>query len=204
MMGITGKILSSVLTTFYQAFFYSIILSVAVTLVYINYDSIRSAIKDWIKHFKNDKTFRCLFFLILYTVMILFRTLLNRNMWENPVSNVIGIWGLYDEKGVLTTQAIENFILFIPFSVMVIHFRCTKGIEVLKAPLRALWFCMKITFLFSAFIEFTQLFFRLGTFQLSDFFYNTAGGFVGGLIYYTYARIKDIVHALGKEPRNDR
>lgn len=29
-----------------------------------------------------------------------------------------------------------------------------------------------------------QLLLRLGTFQLSDIFYNTVGGVVGGLVYY--------------------
>ena len=29
-----------------------------------------------------------------------------------------------------------------------------------------------------------QLLLRLGTFQLSDIFYNTVGGVVGGLVFY--------------------
>ncbi len=33
-------------------------------------------------------------------------------------------------------------------------------------------------------IEMLQLLLRLGTFQLSDIFYNTVGGVVGGLVYY--------------------
>ena len=47
--------------------------------------------------------------------MILFRTLLKRNMWANPVSNVIGIWRLHNEKGELTAECLENLALFIPF-----------------------------------------------------------------------------------------
>lgn len=42
---------------------------------------------------------------------------------------------------------------------------------------------MKISFLFSLGIEFTQLFLKLGSFQLSDLVYNTLGGLIGGLIY---------------------
>ena len=37
---------------------------------------------------------------------------------------------------------------------------------------------------FSFMIEFTQLLFHLGTFQISDLTYNTLGGAVGGVIYY--------------------
>lgn len=38
--------------------------------------------------------------------------------------------------------------------------------------------------LFSLLIEFLQLFLRVGTFQLSDIFYNTIGGIVGACLYY--------------------
>ena len=53
-----------------------------------------------------------------------------------------------------------------------------------------LWNSTKITFLFSFTIEMLQLFLRLGTWQLSDLFYNTLGGVVGGLIYYIGYKIK--------------
>ena len=42
----------------------------------------------------------------------------------------------------------------------------------------------KIVAVFSFIIEFTQLLFHLGTFQISDLTYNTLGGAVGGVIYY--------------------
>ena len=41
----------------------------------------------------------------------------------------------------------------------------------------------KIAFIFSISIELLQLLLRLGTFQLSDIFYNTVGGVLGGLMY---------------------
>ena len=41
----------------------------------------------------------------------------------------------------------------------------------------------KIAFIFSVSIEMLQLLLRLGTFQLSDIFYNTVGGMIGGLMY---------------------
>lgn len=197
-MEIMAKIASSILTSLYQAFLFAVVLSVSVSLVYAKYRDIKAALKDWVNHFKIDKHFRWVFFLTFYTVMILFRTLLNRNMWANPVSNIIGIWGIYDETGALTTQAIENFMLFIPFAVMLLHISDNKRVYVTKMPVRALLYCVKITFLFSALIEFTQLFLRLGTFQLSDFFYNTAGGFIGGLGYYSYLRIKELFECFEK------
>lgn len=35
-----------------------------------------------------------------------------------------------------------------------------------------------------------QLLLRLGTFQLSDLFYNTVGGVLGGLMYYTVMKVR--------------
>lgn len=49
---------------------------------------------------------------------------------------------------------------------------------------KILWQSGKIAFIFSVSIEMLQLLLRLGTFQLSDIFYNIAGGIVGGLVYY--------------------
>ncbi|WP_262369700.1 VanZ family protein [Enterococcus faecium] len=48
-------------------------------------------------------------------------------------------------------------------------------------------------FLFSLSIEFTQLFFRLGTFQLSDLFYNTLGGLIGALLYWLFYRLNKYI-----------
>ena len=48
---------------------------------------------------------------------------------------------------------------------------------------KILWYSGKIAFIFSVSIEMLQLLLRLGTFQLSDIFYNTVGGMLGGLMY---------------------
>lgn len=188
-MEIFSKILSSILTTFYQAFFYAVVLSMAVMFIYKLYPNLKTALSDWFKWFKSDAKFRCVFFLVLYCVMILFRTLLNRNMWENPVSNVIGVWGLYTKEGKLTTEAIENVLMFIPFTVILLH-TYNKTAELSKRPKMAILYGTKTAFVFSVSIEFIQLFLRLGTFQLSDLFHNTLGGFIGSFLYYLYLKLK--------------
>ena len=121
--------------------------------------------------------------------MILFRTLLNRNMWSNPVSNVIGVWGLYNAKGELTTECIENLALFIPFTVLLLWVGREKMLSRITMWF-VIWKATKVTFLFSFAIEMLQLFLRLGTWQLSDLFYNTLGGAIGGLIYYAGYKVK--------------
>lgn len=49
---------------------------------------------------------------------------------------------------------------------------------------KTVWEATKVVAVFSFMIEFTQLLFHLGTFQISDLTYNTLGGAAGGIIYY--------------------
>lgn len=188
-MQIITKIISNVLTALYQPFWFAVILSVLFMFVYKAFPSIKQAMKAWLSWFKCDSCFRRTFFLVFYTVMILFRTLLNRNMWANPVSDVIGIWGLYNAKGELSTECIENLALFIPFTALLL---CVAKERILNRITiwSVLWNSTKITFLFSFAIEMLQLFLRLGTWQLSDLFYNTLGGVIGGIIYYIGYKMK--------------
>ena len=188
-MQIISKTITNALTALYQPFWFAVILSVLFMFVYKAYPSIKQAAKDWISWFKSDPQFRRTFLLVFYTVMILFRTLLNRNMWSNPVSNVIGVWGIYNAKGELTTECIENLAMFIPFTILLLW--AAKDRVLARMTIGAvLWNSTKITFLFSFAIEMLQLFLRLGTWQLSDLFYNTLGGVIGGLIYYIGYKIK--------------
>lgn len=52
--------------------------------------------------------------------MILLRTLLNRNMCGSPLSDVIGVLELCNNKGELTTEVIENLALFITFVILLL------------------------------------------------------------------------------------
>lgn len=66
---------------------------------------------------------------------------------------------------------------------------------------KILWYSGKIAFIFSISIEMLQLFLRLGTFQLSDLFYNTVGGMIGGLMYYGITKSRAITHSFGMKLR---
>ena len=138
----------------------------------------------WYQKFKESVFFRKLFLLFFVTSMILFRTLLNRNLWMNPLSKVMGGWGIWETvngEQKLTTECIENVIMMVPFSSVVMWtFKEKTG----NGWKKILWYSGKIAFIFSVSIEMLQLLFRLGTFQLSDIFYNTVGGMLGGLVYY--------------------
>ena len=186
-----GKILTNILTALYEPFGFSLLLYFLAMFFYLYaYESIgagkgwKIAMMTWYQKFKESVFFRKLFLLAFVTSMILFRTLLNRNLWMNPLSDVMGGWGIWETvKGEqkLTTECIENVIMTVPFSAVVAW---TYGERLGNGWKKILWCSGKIAFIFSVSIEMLQLLLRLGTFQLSDIFYNTVGGVVGGLVYY--------------------
>lgn len=187
-----GKILTNILTALYEPFGFSLLISFLAMFLYLYaYEpqeagkGWRSAIVTWYQKFKESVFFRKLFLLAFVTSLILFRTLLNRNLWMNPLSNVMGGWSLWETvngERQLTTECIENVIMMVPFSTMVMWTFNVRD--------KILWQSGKIAFLFSALIELLQVLLRLGTFQLSDIVYNTVGGIIGGVLYYIAIKIR--------------
>ena len=187
-----GKILTNILTALYEPFGFSLLLSFLAMFLYLYaYEpqeagkGWRSAIVTWYQKFKESVFFRKLFLLAFVTSLILFRTLLNRSQWMNPLSNIMGGWGLWETvngERQLTTACIENVIMMVPFSTMVMWTFNVRD--------KILWQSGKIAFLFSALIELLQVLLRLGTFQLSDIVYNTVGGIIGGILYYIAIKIR--------------
>lgn len=196
-INILGKILTNILTALYEPFGFSILLSFFAMYFWLfAYESStagkgwKSAILTWYQKFKESIFFRKLFFLAFVTSMILFRTLLNRNMWMNPLSKVMGGWGIWEivnGKRQLTTECIENVVMMIPFTTVLMW---TFQEKVYNHWKKILLKSGKIAFIFSISIEMVQLLFRIGTFQLSDIFYNTLGGVLGGLMYYVLNKIR--------------
>lgn len=186
------KILTNILTALYEPFGFSLLLSFLAMFLYLYaYEpqdagkGWKSAIVTWYQKFKESVFFRKLFLLAFVTSLILFRTLLNRNLWMNPLSNVMGGWSLWETvngERQLTTACIENVIMMVPFSTMVMWTFNMRD--------KILWQSGKIAFLSSALIELLQVFLRLGTFQLSDIVYNTVGGIIGGILYYIAIKIR--------------
>ena len=194
---ILSKILINILTAFYESFGFSILLSFLAMFFYL-YACVpadagkgwKSAIVTWYKEFKESVFFRKLFLLAFVTSMILFRTLLNRNLWMNPLSKVMGGWGIWETvngEQKLTTECIENVIMMVPFSAVVMWTFQKKAGNGWK---NIVWQSGRVAFIFSIVIEVLQLLLRLGTFQLSDIFYNTVGGVVGGVCYWGVMRVR--------------
>lgn len=99
----------------------------------------------------------------------------------------LGIWETVNGEQKLTTECIENVIMMVPFSAVVMW---TFGEKIGNGWKKILRQSGKIAFIFSVSIEMLQLLLRLGTFQLSDIFYNTVGGVLGGLMYCAVMKAK--------------
>lgn len=186
MLDVIKKILINVLDALYKPFGYAVIVAVLTMFLYLFVKEVgwRTVVSKWIENFKANSQFRRLFLLSFYTIMIMFRTLFNRSIWANPVSNIIGTWGLYNEKGELTTEAFENLVLFMPFVILLLWCFREKIVGETVKIFVVLRQSMVLVFLFSLGTELLQLLLRIGEFQLSDLFYNTLGGLIGGLIYW--------------------
>lgn len=192
-------ILTDVIKSVYQPFFFAVTQTVLFMFFY-QYcfhpenagKGIKKAIYGWLASFRNSKQFRCLFFLVFYVVLILFRTLYSREMWVNPLQNVIGVWTLHktDVSGnyVYTTEVLENLALFIPFGLLLIANWAIRKKRIIGIG-EAIKISSVYTFAFSFGIEILQLFLRVGTFQLSDLVYNTVGGVSGGITYYFFQNL---------------
>ena len=195
MIDFLSKVITNILTGLYQPFWFAIILSFLFMFVYMQYSSIKSALKQWKEWFQTSVSFRKTFLLVFFTVMILFRTLLNRNMWLNPLNNVMGDWWIYKinkstGEMVLTTDCLENIALFVPFTFLLLWTYKDKVIGKQVNFFKVLFYSFKIGFIFSFTSEMLQLFLHLGTWQLSDIFYNTLGSMAGGILYFFGYKLK--------------
>lgn len=198
-LDIISKIITNVLTALYEPFWFALLLSIFFMYFYMfaagqrnEEGGVKGAIHTWICNFKKDLFFRKLFLLAFFVVMILCRTLINREMWANPLSDVMGNWSMWKTdpgtgEKVLSTECFENIIMFVPFTFLVLWTYKNKMV----GALNKIWYSLKVSFCFSLGIELLQLFLRLGTFQFSDLTYNSLGGLIGGVIYVAVTAVKN-------------
>ena len=197
-MQIVKEIITNILVALYEPFWFALILSVLAMFFYLYCyrpvgagKGMRRATRAWLREFAGSARFRRLFLLVFCTAMILFRTLLNRSLWLNPLSNVMDGWWIWKTdssgKAVLTTECFENVILMMPFTFLLLWAAGDWILERVRFS-AAVWTGIKTAAVFSLGIELCQLLFRLGTFQLSDLCYNTLGGGLGERFTGQYGR----------------
>lgn len=211
------NVIVDVLSVIYQTAGVSCLLAVLIMCVYMlgRKQGVATVARAWVYQFRQSSWFRRHFFLTFYTCMMLFRTILCRSVWGNPLENVLGIWGLHHD-GKIYTENFENLILFMPFIMLLFWAREEKDHTKDKKVQEVLLNSFEISFCFSLAIETCQLFLKIGTFQLTDLCFNTLGGMIGGVIYWGFERTRnevissvkklggwDVVPISSPEPRYD-
>lgn len=126
-----------------------------------------------------------LFISSLYFSIIIEVTLIKRiGSYYEPFSMFWNDWSIFDTELTMYVNfmPISNTIMFLPFAFIIstinkyfFNNRYTNRILIKYSIL--------YSFLCSITVELLQAITKLGTFQLSDLFYNTLGGLIGALIY---------------------
>ena len=193
MHAIVDRICVNIISALYQYLFVSIVMAALFMLLYMECKKIglKAVFYNWINEFKKSKEYRRIYALAVYTCLILFRTIFCRQIWGNPIGDVLGNWSLHFSDGTLSTELIENIFLFIPFSMLVLWALEDKILKGRKDFLQICYGTIKISFLFSVGIELCQIVLRVGTFQISDLVTNTGGGLIGGIIYWIHYKLRN-------------
>lgn len=181
-----------------------------ISLMYINDIGIGAFTKKVMQNIRTNKKMPLLFLWLVFTFMILNRALIGRNTWVNPWQNIIGQWTLQVGDD-FNFDFVENILLFIPETFLLLL--CDAKAFCFNSPFKGIVEVLKIqkneqvgddkvsllmifrntaavSLSLSVFIECSQLFLKIGTFQLSDIFCNILGGLIGGIAYYICYVIK--------------
>ena len=195
-------VFKDIVISLYQPFIFAVLFSYMCMYFYMFSEyscetgkGVYAAISTWLYCFSAHKKFRMLFIFIFYITIIVFKTLLNRNIWPDPFFDVIGEWWVVKinhKSGRLmyNLETIENLVMLMPFSVLLLSISEFRKNHII---LMNLLYGMLYTFTFSCLIEILQVIFRLGTFQISDLFFNTLVGVVGEVLFTGCCCIKSFI-----------
>lgn len=149
--------------------------------------SFKDFLKDNIFNIKNLLTMvPVLYSLILYHSTVTNRIITNQRF--EPLSNVLGGWKIIEWQYFYDLSPVWNIVMFLPMAAVIYAFlRYSKNIKI--SNLKMLTFSSLLSLLMSLIIEVSQIIFHAGTFQISDLFYNTLGGFIGAMIYFVIINI---------------
>lgn len=186
-MAIIERICVNVISSLYQYASTAFVISFFFMYAYekIRNIGLKKTIFEFVQNFKKHKEWRRTFALMFCVSMILLRTVFCRKIWGNPLSDIFGNWSFKYADGTLNTELLENILLFIPFSFFMLLRFGTRNMKLQSC----LFYSLKYSMFFSSAIEISQIFFRVGTFQISDLLTNTFGGILGGILYYFTRRI---------------
>lgn len=136
----------------------------------------------------NEKKYLSIMALLLPFAVVLNATLFSRIGVYNITHPLAYLWAGWDLLKGDMSQA-WNTISFMPIGTTTYFY--AKNVHGRKIhSITCIWLSTLIAFATSLFIETTQLVLKIGTFQISDLFYNTLGGLLGALIFVLIRKIR--------------
>lgn len=121
----------------------------------------------------------------VYIGVLVFATLLNREVGQGVQMELMPFWSyrqfILEGNMHLFAQMIYNVLAFVPWPILFV--------QVFKS-LRNFRWAVGSAFLFSVFIEITQLVLKIGLFEFDDMFHNTFGAVIGYGVLTLYRRQK--------------
>lgn len=192
MKQVIDQTLSDILTSIYQPFLFAILIAFLGTFLYkeLRTNSFHDVIKKWFFDFKSSKDFRKIFFFVFYITIMMHKSIYNRNMWANPVSDILGGWTFHNSKGELTTECVQNAVLLFPY-IILLFWNFQEKIMQKVTISNCLLVASRISLKTIIFIEAMRLIFRLGSVRIADMVYQFLGGVLGGIVYYIVFRCKN-------------
>lgn len=178
-----------VITHGIEVFFKSyLLIPVCVSLLILIIFILLNYIKNKNYSLKNKKVIlknTVIFISLIYFSVILYITLFSRiNTFEtDSLSRVYDGWLIKESKYYFDFNPIYNMIMFAPLCSIIFTLKKIFTPEYTLNNKKVIIISTISAFALSFLIEISQLIFTLGTFQFSDLFYNTLGGFLGAIIY---------------------
>lgn len=188
------SILTGVLATLYQNAGASFLLAVLIMTLYMlgRKSGPGPIAKAFIWQFKESEWFKRHFWLSFYACIMLFRTVLCQKIGGTSLDDVIGNWSLHNGSEIYI-ENIENLILFMPLIILFYWAREEKDRTKDKSIHEVIYRSFELSFMTALAIELCQLFLQTGKFKLSDLFFETVGGIVGGVIYWGFERTRKCI-----------
>lgn len=123
--------------------------------------------------------------LAIYIALLIGGTLMNRKVSDIYEIKWAPFWSyrqlMEEHNFALAFQMVHNVLVFIPWPIL---------FEKISQKMNRFAWGVGSAFLFSAFIETTQLIFRCGFFEFDDIFHNALGALIG----YAFLRIYRLKH----------
>lgn len=109
---------------------------------------------------------------VVYVAFVVELTLLTREAGSR-VESTLTLWGTYADNPWAKSYMVENFLMFIPYGIL---------LALILKKLGRVWICAIVCLISSLGIEITQHVTQRGYFQVDDIWLNVVGAFVGYVV----------------------